>query len=239
MYAKKLAEGVAGAVADDGGAQTNETAEANNATANDMTLLPATPAVGDAYYFSYEFPFNKLRINIGTNGAGVWTLAWEYYNGLAWVALPGLSDGTTGFMAGTGNKDVTFTIPSNWAKTEVLGFTEYWIRARVSAYTSVTTQPKGTQAWIHSATEMDNTDRIRLEVREANELAKKILIDQAMYAQVKEFTERSKLYRLDIVEPVGAKSNMWLVILVLAKAPIDVSECYFDLTCNRERFAII
>ena len=39
-------EPVAGAVADDGGVQTDETVPANNDTVNDMTLLPAVPAFG-------------------------------------------------------------------------------------------------------------------------------------------------------------------------------------------------
>jgi len=42
---------VGGAIADDGGVQTDETVPANNDTASDMTLLPVVPAVDDAYYF--------------------------------------------------------------------------------------------------------------------------------------------------------------------------------------------
>lgn len=135
------------AFANDGGAFTDQTTAAGNATANDMTLLPAVPVVDDAYYFGDDSDkFDTVRINIGTAGVGTWTITWEYYNGAAWVSLSGISDGTTGFKT-AGTNDVDWTRPSDWALTTVNGFSAYWVRARVSAYTSITTQPLGTQAW--------------------------------------------------------------------------------------------
>lgn len=145
---ERALEAMQGGVADDGGEQTDETAEANSAAVNDMTLLSATPAENDAYYFGGDRPFDELVLNIGTQGEGVWTLAWEYYNGSTWVAIPGVVDGTEGFTATAGEHSVTFTPPEDWAGTTVKAITAFWIRARVSAYTSVTTQPKGTQSWV-------------------------------------------------------------------------------------------
>jgi len=139
---------VGGAVADNGGVQTDETVAANNATANDMTLLPAIPAVNDAYYFGYPVVWDWLRLNIGTAGAGVWTIVWEYWNGINWMELPDIQDGTSHF-GNAGINEVIFTRPGDWATTDAGGITSlYWIRARVSAYTSIATQPLGTQAWI-------------------------------------------------------------------------------------------
>ena len=139
---------VGGAVADDGGVQTDETAAANNAATNDMTLLPLIPAVNDAYYFGYPALWDWLQLNIGTAGAGVWTIVWEYWNGTAWAGLPDISDGTSHF-GNIGVNQVTFTRPGDWATTSVGGIPAlYWIRARVSAYTSIATQPLGTQVWI-------------------------------------------------------------------------------------------
>lgn len=132
------------AIADDGGVKTDETTAAGNATANDMTLLPAVPAVNDAYYWGAILPFDSASVVVGTSGAGTWTITWEYWNGSAWASLSGVSDGTTGLKI-TGRCD--FTRPSNWAQTAVATFQAYWIRARVSAYTSITTQPKGNQSW--------------------------------------------------------------------------------------------
>jgi hypothetical protein len=140
------------AVADDGGSQADETIEANDETASDMTLLPAAPEVDDAYYFLSNWQFDTLRLNIGIQGAGTWTIAWEYWDGSAWAALSNVTDGTSGFKAAAGNHDVTFDIPADWAITEVSGINGYAVRARVSAFTSISTQPKGTQAWISSKT---------------------------------------------------------------------------------------
>jgi len=139
-----------GAVADDGGVQTDETVPANNDTTNDMTLLPAVPAMDDAYYFGHPSLWDWLELRMGTAGNGDWTIVWEYWNGTVWATLPDVNDGTSGFEV-SGTRLVTFTRPVDWAQTTVSGIAGlYWIRARVSAYTSVVTQPKGTRAfaWI-------------------------------------------------------------------------------------------
>jgi len=143
---------VDGAVADDGGVQTDESIYAVESTANDMTLLPATPAQNDAYYFGKKVIFDKLTVTIGTQGAGTWTIVWEYWNGTTWGSLSGVTDGTAGFKAAAGDHDVTFTIPSGWVDCEVKNRNLYWIRARVSAYTSKTTQPKGSYAKVNTKT---------------------------------------------------------------------------------------
>lgn len=143
---------VDGAVAEDTPAQVNETAAAKNATVNDMTLLPAAPALNDAYYFGSLIQWDNLLLNIGINGSGVWTITWEYWNG-AWVALAVVTDGINNFRGGAGIKTLTFTRPGDWALTNVAAVGNmYWIRAIVSAYTSIVTQPKGTQAWARTIT---------------------------------------------------------------------------------------
>lgn len=155
-----------GAVADDGGVQTDETTEANEATQNDMTLLPATPEAEDAYYFGHlTEKFQQIMLKIGTQGDGVWTITWEYWDGDSWEALSGVTDDTNGFTAAVGVHDVKFTMPADWARTTVQSIEAYWIRARVSAYTSVVTAPAGDQCWIVRAdkklviTDFDNYDR--------------------------------------------------------------------------------
>lgn len=140
-------ESMEAAIALDGSSYTDETSEANDASANDMTLLPATPAVGDAYYFGGTLPFQKLRVNVGTQGAGTWTVTWYYWNG-AWTALsPTNGDGP--FTGATGNQDVTATMPHDWLPTTVNSQEAFYWKAEVTAYTSVTTQPLGTQAWVY------------------------------------------------------------------------------------------
>lgn len=129
------------AFADDGTSFTDESAGAKEATDNDMTLLPATPAVDDAYYWGIaDSKFKKLTIELGTAGVGTWTLAWEYWDGTAWVDITA-TDGTSGFTAL--DAEVTWSIPSDWERTTVNAQSAFWVRARVATYSAVTTQPLG------------------------------------------------------------------------------------------------
>jgi hypothetical protein len=139
---------VGGAVADDGGVQMDETTEGQNDTQNDMTLLPATPAVDDAYYLGDDKQFDAGWLDIGTQGDGVWVIAWEYWNGSNWVALADVVDNTNSLTAIVGWHDVSFTRPGDWALTTIQGMSLYWIRARVSSFTSIITQPLGNQALV-------------------------------------------------------------------------------------------
>ncbi|MBA7524807.1 hypothetical protein ES705_16951 [subsurface metagenome] len=138
---------VDGALADDGGAQTDETTEANNATVNDMTLLPAVPAVDDAYYFGLLSLWDWLSLLIGQAGAGTWTIVWEYWNGSTFASLLNVLDTSNGFRNG-GYQSVSFDRPGDWATSTLMLMDLLWIRARVTAYSSIATQPLGTQAWI-------------------------------------------------------------------------------------------
>ena len=141
---------LAAAIADDGGVFTNQTTAANNATTNDMTLLPVTPVVNDAYYFAasvHTLP-PWLDLQIGTAGAGTWTIAWEYHvGGSVWRPLPKVVDGTTGFTAAAGWRRVSWNRPSDSVATTINAQGPFhYVRARVSAFTSITTQPLGTKA---------------------------------------------------------------------------------------------
>jgi hypothetical protein len=147
---------VSHAALDDGGVFTDETTAANQNTANDMNFTAATPAAGDAYVFGFPVPFGRLAVTVGTVGTGTYTMAWEYWNGSAWVALAGVTDGTTGFKT-VGKNTVVFTVPAAWQKT-VLGASPslYFVRAKIDAGT-VTAAPKGTRAWAGPGTLASNS----------------------------------------------------------------------------------
>ena len=147
-YKTETAIDLAGGVADDGGAETDETTETNSAAANDMTLLPAVPQVNDAYYFGFDEEVGAFTLNVGNAGVGNWTITWEYSQGTdAWAALGGVTDDTTGFTV-LGENNVEWTIPGDWATDDVGGVTgKYWVRGRVSAFVAINAQPLGTQAW--------------------------------------------------------------------------------------------
>jgi hypothetical protein len=136
---------VDGVVADDGGVQTDETPAAQNAATADMTLLPAVPAVNDAYYFGSRYKASRYWLNISTAGVGNWTLLLEYWNG-AWVPTVGEADYTSQFMT-AGLHYIQHAPQIDWVQNTVLGLNLYWARYRVTAFNNITTQPKGTQAW--------------------------------------------------------------------------------------------
>lgn len=140
---------VSGAVADDGGSLTDETSEANDSTADDMTLLPASPATGDAYYFGGYNEFSSLDLTISTAGAGTWSLVWEYYDGASWTALTNVTDGTADFT-NSGTNTVSWDVPSDWEATSVSSIETYWVRARVDTFTDITTQPLGQEAEVQA-----------------------------------------------------------------------------------------
>ena len=130
-----------------GPVDTDETTATNNATTNDMDLLPAAGnATGDGFYFGFASLWDALCLIVGTAGAGTYTITWKYWNG-AWVALTVLNDDSGSFQS-TGQKHVTFVRPADWAVTNIAALGNmYYIKAEVT-FTSMTTQPKGTQAWI-------------------------------------------------------------------------------------------
>src|SRR3990170_6743860 len=69
-------------------AGVDETTACNNATAGDITL-PATSS--QVFEFAADNQFSHQWVNVSTAGAGVWTVTWEYYNGVSYVALAGVT----------------------------------------------------------------------------------------------------------------------------------------------------
>ena len=139
----------AGVAHDDDVGDTDETTATNDATANALHLLPSPGAVGDGFYFGLSDPFDWLCLNIGTPGVGTWTITWKYWNGTTWTALTLKYDETNHFRAAAGKRWVQLDgRPGDWATTTILTYTLYFIKGEITSYTSMTTQPLGTQAWI-------------------------------------------------------------------------------------------
>ncbi len=125
-----------------GGVFTNETAAARNDTANDITLLPAAPAVVDSYYFGAGSVFGGLDLTISTPGVGVWEITWKYWDGNAYVPFTGVVDNTVNFTAGGTNR-VRWTIPSDWIIDTQDGITAFYANAELTSFTSLSAQPLG------------------------------------------------------------------------------------------------
>jgi len=118
---------------------TDITRDFNDAGVNDASPFPS-PAVNDAFYVGHDERFYNITIDVGTAKTGTYTIVWEYWDGAAYSALTDLTDGTNGFTT-TGPNTVTYSIPDDWATVAVNSVTRYWIRARISAFTSTGTVP--------------------------------------------------------------------------------------------------
>ena len=128
---------------------TDETTDINESTVDDVYLPPQQATTeGDAIYFGSDYQFSKIRINVSTAGSySDITIVWEYWNGSSWATLS-VTDNTNGFTV-AGTNEVSFTPPTDWAKTTIQGTTAYWVRARATfgASPSITTAPLGAQGW--------------------------------------------------------------------------------------------
>ena len=141
---------VGGAVAhDDDGVDTDETTEANNATANDMTLLQADGAIADWYALGHASKFDAVCINVGTAGADITLDTFEYSKGGgSWGTLTVIKNQLNNWET-TGKVWFTFERPGDWAVDTYAGIADkYWIKFKASAIGGGYSQPLGTQAWI-------------------------------------------------------------------------------------------
>lgn len=137
----------AGAVfSDDGGVFTDATLDASDAGVGDVVLRPSPAAVDDALYVGNPYRFLALQVVVST-AATDGTVAWEYWNGSAWVALA-VTDNTSAFR-NAGTNSVIWADPGNWNTTSVNGSAQmYFVRARV---TSGTTQALATTVKLASS----------------------------------------------------------------------------------------
>lgn len=149
---------------DDGGTYTEETTAAQDDTADDMHLLPASPAVGDAYYFGKDGAFDEIELDVSTDAAGTYNITWEVYveekntgsgDIQEWREIPNVSDGTNGFrQSGSVTwdlEDIATQTPNGGDYTQmysldVNGKNNDYVRARVTSFSSLSTQPLGKQA---------------------------------------------------------------------------------------------
>ena len=127
------------------------TTEANNATDADVVPFPTSEVVNDWVAFGYSKPFMSLTFDLlsCTQGVGG-VVAWEYWNGSAWVALQSVTDGTTGFTATLADGLVTrWAMPANfnWKTTSLNGGAQlFYVRARCT--TVYTTNPTISQVYV-------------------------------------------------------------------------------------------
>ncbi len=135
--------------ADDGGAFTDESEEANDLTAGDMTLYPAVPADDDAYYFGFESVVTSMVLYISTQGDWAADLDWEYWDGDSWENLGKISPthAKWEFASAVGLTGYSWTDPGDWAKSTENGIEAYYIRAVVDNYVGITTPARASYGY--------------------------------------------------------------------------------------------
>jgi uncharacterized phage protein gp47/JayE len=106
------------------------------------------------FYFANRTAFSRagaqirLDIDLMTPGAGpiadAGVLAWEYWNGTSWIAVPSIEDFGQRFCLAHGRGVVTFPRPADWEECAVGGAHNFWARVRIdSGRTSDGIEPYG------------------------------------------------------------------------------------------------
>ncbi len=131
---------VSAALLDDGGVVTDYTGAAQAGEANTVPLLPVAPVVGDAFYFGGDTEFAQVELEITTRRFGDLVLAWEWWDGALWQPAVDLVDGSQALTV-EGVSRVEHAPQPGWVPLTISGRTAYWLRARVSAFTSQAQQP--------------------------------------------------------------------------------------------------
>ncbi len=128
--------------------QTDHTAQARDATANDLNLNPMTDSVDDKIYVGSSYKFWQIQMQLGTQGVGNWTNVWEYWNGSSWTSVVNEWDGSNEWQASAGLVMISHTPQVDWSLTSIMGMNLYWLRSRTSNFVNRTTKPLGSQVWV-------------------------------------------------------------------------------------------
>lgn len=127
---------------------TDQTSEANDVVENDVDLFPESPGIWDGFMVGMKHPYwDRIRIDIGTAGVGTWQIEWLYWNGVAWVGIGGVEDGTNSLQV-SGRNDVIFEQPTLWSLKTVNGAERYWVYCRIVTLDALTIRPLGTRLWV-------------------------------------------------------------------------------------------
>lgn len=154
----------------DNGVYTDFTDETNDTTTGDINFFPATPVSGqDQFYIGDEAPFNELTVTVSTGGAGGYTINYQYWNGSSWTTVSGLTDDTTSLTT-TGENTISFTRPTNWARSTINSTNKYWFRIAYASGT-MSTNPVGTQIEVPGDVRVDfgGSDTVTINILEGGD----------------------------------------------------------------------
>ena len=89
-----------------------------------------------------------------------------------------------------------------------------------------------------TTTELTVADLFRIRVEDPSHTDSKLILGPLRYTQVAEFQDETKKAHFDVLQPVIAKENWFIIIEAYASISLDASLCYWTMTCNRIRSAI-
>lgn len=120
----------------------DQTSEFNDLTVANLLPFEASPTIADYFAVGMGATFTEMTLDNTGGAAGVaGVVVWEYWNGSAWVALSGVTDGTSSFTAAPAAAQVvSWTLPADWATLALSGVTKFYVRANIPA-TVFTTDP--------------------------------------------------------------------------------------------------
>lgn len=114
------------------GTYTDARAELTSRVAADVLTLNSMEAAVDFVYFGCDVPFRGIYLNVGNTNGTASVLAATYWDGAAWTGLTE-TDGTASAGATLAIDNIlTWTVPTDWAKTSVQSNNLYWVRFAVS-----------------------------------------------------------------------------------------------------------
>lgn len=108
------------------------TTEFNDSTDADWDVLPTVDAAGNYAAIGYPGTFSQVSLdNLNGTAGTVGTVTWEYWNGAAWTALAGVTDGTSSFTTAVADGQVvSWTVPVDWAAQSLNGGASlFYVRA--------------------------------------------------------------------------------------------------------------
>lgn len=184
----KSADGLASAT------DYSSAAQKNPVTTGAILSAMTTLVNGGAFYIGSHVPFRGIAVDMlaGSVNGNASILTVEFWNGSAWVAVAGMSDGTaTGGATFAKDGNITFTVPTTWAKVQLsqtavpprnpalspaavaqlLPYNDksnYWLRLTTSAAFSATVVASTMFSMNRSTAYMEMTENSFLQFRTTN-----------------------------------------------------------------------
>jgi len=132
-----------------------------------------------------------------------------------------------------------------WTETDIeTTQTSLWLegaRYQVPVGESIVFRPDNTFSFYgkdKAGSELTVADKVRIVIRDSAQEDTKLILGPCRYTQVSEFQEDSLLKRLDILQEYIANEDAWIIIEWYVAVSLDISTCWWLLTCRRIRSAI-